>query len=266
MKKLVITGFALLLALLASCSEPKETLTIGVSFYPMPQIVDLLADDLLEHGIVLEKMTFLNYAEANPALKFGEVDGNMIQHKFYMEVFNNAQDANLVIAQPIYHSIFTLFSGHYTSLSDIVDGEDVIIPNDGVNTARALLLLQSAGLITLASGKVFDATVDDVVTNNKNLNFVLSSLTASAGLYDEGGRKLAVMYPTFALNLELEGDAERLYTEVLNATTEQYAISFATRADNLEDPRIQLFIEYLTSDKVRTWLETNYGWAAIPAF
>ncbi len=268
MKKsyLLLVFMALLLMVACTPESSDKKVRIGVSFYPMPDIVDLLVDDMADEGYELVKVEFLNYAEANPALKADELDGNLIQHQFYMDVFNSAQNANLVIAQPVYHSIFTLFSGTYEDLDDIPNGETVIIPSDGVNTSRALMLLESAGLITLAEGKTTNATVDDVETNPKNLVFVQASLTASAGLYDEGGRKLAIMYPTYARSLDLEGDAERLYTEVLNDITEQYAISFATRADNLNDPGIQLFIELLTSDEVRNFLETNYGWAAVPAF
>ncbi len=263
----VFMAFLLLVACAPEASDKK--VRIGVSFFPMPEIVDLLVDDMETAGYELVKVSFLNYAEANPALKAGELDGNLIQHQFYMDVFNDAQDADLVIAQPVYHSIFTLFSGAYDTLEEIPNGETVIIPSDGVNTSRALMLLASAGLITLPEGKTTDvvvADVDNATHNPKNLEFELASLTAAAGLYDEGGRKLAVMYPTYARSLNLEGDAERLFLEPLTDITRQYAISFATRADNLNNPGIQKFIELLTSDKVKNFLETEYGWAAVPAF
>lgn len=268
MKKIytLLISFTLLLLIGCTPNTSDNKVRIGVSFFPMPDIVDLLVDDMAESGYVLIKVEFLNYAEANPALKNGELEGNLIQHKFYMNVFNSTQNANLVIAQPVYHSIFTLYSGEYEEIADIPNGETVIIPSDGVNTARALLLLESAGLITLAEGKTTNATVNDVVSNPKNLVFQEVSLTAAAGIYDEGGRKLAVMYPTYARSLNLEGDAEQLYREVLTELTEQYAISFATRLDLTNHPGVKRFIELLRSDKVKDFLETNYGWAAVPAF
>lgn len=268
MKKIYTLLVSSLLLLLFSCapSTSDKTVRIGVSFFPMPNIVDLLVDDMAASGYELIKVEFLNYAEANPALKNGELEGNLIQHKFYMEVFNSTQNANLVIAQPVYHSIFTLYSKEYSTIEEIPNGETVIIPSDGVNTARALLLLQSAGLITLAQGKTTNATTADVVDNPKNLVFQEASLTAAAGIYDEGGRKLAVMYPTYARSLNLEGDEEQLYNEELNELTEQYPISFATRTDLVDHPGVKRFIELLTSDKVKNFLQTEYGWAAIPAF
>src|SRR5690606_36835198 len=143
MKKVYLLFVYMVFMLLVACAPESsdKKVRIGVSFYPMPEIVDLLVDDMAAEGYELVKVEFLNYAEANPALKANELDGNLIQHKFYMDVFNNAQNANLVIAQPVYHSIFTLFSGTYVSLDEIPNNETVLIPSDGVITSRALMLL-----------------------------------------------------------------------------------------------------------------------------
>jgi D-methionine transport system substrate-binding protein len=73
------------------------------------------------------------------------------------------------------------------------------------------------------------------------------------------------MYPTYARNLELVGNAERLYVEVLSERTESFAISLVTREGLLESEKIELLKKYLSTEKVRNFLIENYAWASTPA-
>ncbi|ETX10073.1 ABC transporter substrate-binding protein [Marinomonas ushuaiensis DSM 15871] len=275
MKKilLLITSVLFTFTLTACQSKDDNTIKIGVSYYPFysadstkPDLLDIIKANVEENGFNLEKVVFLNYAEANPALANGELDGNLIQHELYMDIFNQRSGATLELVQPVYHATFALYSSIYASVEDITDGETVYLPNDGVNTARALLLLQSAGLIELKNGVNFQAGIADIISNPKQLKFIETPLTATAGAYDESGRDLAVMYPTFARSLSLSGNDERIYLEERNAVSDAYAISFATRTDNANDEKTKVLAEALTSDAVRKYLEENYAWASTPAF
>src|SRR5690606_4497517 len=156
MKKLWIFISLLSIWALSGCQQSADTLKIGVNFYPMPQIVELIEADLLADGIKVE-MVNMDYNLLNTPLNNKEIDGNLIQHQYFMQFFNNANNANLVIAQPVYHSIFSLYSNVYQDPADVEDGETVYLPEDVVNLPRALLLLQSAGLITLKEGKTVTA-------------------------------------------------------------------------------------------------------------
>lgn len=263
---------ALFFALSGAKADAGETIKLGVSFYPFhssdatkPDLLAAISPELEKKGYKLEKVVFLNYAEANPALAKGEIDGNLIQHEPYMKIFNSRADAKLAIAQPVYHATFALYSAKYTDLSQIPEGETVFIPNDGVNTARALLLLQSAGLIKLKEGVSFKASLSDITANAKNLKLVSTPLTTTAGAYHEAGRRLAVMYPTFARSLNLTGDAERLYLEKRGKITDAYAISFAVNAADLDNPKSRAVKEALQSDAVAAYLAKYYSWASTPA-
>ncbi|MEM9631489.1 MAG: MetQ/NlpA family ABC transporter substrate-binding protein [Pseudomonadota bacterium] len=267
-----LAALATVFALSSARADAAEKIKLGVSFFPFhssdstkPDLLDAIAPVLKEKGYEIDKVVFLNYAEANPALASGEIDGNLIQHELYMNIFNERAEADLVIAQPVYHATFALYSGKYQDLDQIPNGETVFIPNDGVNTARALLLLQGAGLIELSEGATFQAQVSDIVRNDKNLNFVGTPLTTTAGAYDEAERSLAVMYPTFARSLDLTGDAERIYLEPRNEISDAYAVSFAVRAGDLEDLKTQAVIEALQSDAVAAYLAEHYSWASTPA-
>ena len=270
MKKILLTITACSLLLLAACgisNQNEDTLKIGVNFYPMPEIVTLISDDLKNEGVIVEQVQ-MDYNILNTPLANKEIDGNMIQHQYFMDFFNTANNAELVIAQPIYHSKFALYSGVYDSIDDIPNGTTIYIPEDVVNLPRALILLDALELITLKDGVTVTATLSDIVSNPKNLVFETRSLGTTSQAYHSDGSSLAVMYPTYArdTNNELMDASQVLAYEALNDLTKTYAISFVTRKDNLNDPKVQTFIEYLTSDKVRNWLVQNYGWAAEPAF
>lgn len=269
--KITFSAVATIVALLGGSAHANEMIKLGVSFFPFyssdsskPDLLDAIAPELEARGYTLEKKVFLNYAEANPALASGEIDGNLIQHEPYLNIFNDRTGADLVIVQPVYHATFAIYSGQYDKISEIPDGETVYIPNDMVNTARALLLLQSAGLITLTDGVRFQASVANIVSNDKNLKLVETPLTTTAGAYDEAGRTLAVMYPTFARSLELTGNAERIYLEDRNEITDVYAVSFAVKSEDLDDAKTQAVMEALQSNVVADYLSQYYGWASTP--
>lgn len=272
MKKILsLCVLTLVAIILVACNTEVDDKTIrfGVSFYPAPQIAELIKEDLEKEGYTLDIREFTHYAAANPALKNNEIDANFIQHQYYLANYNSQENASLELIQPMYHSKYSLYSEVFSSVEDIADGETVYIANDGVNTARALLLLQEAGLITLKAGKTFDATVDDVVLNHKNLKIdATSTLTSTQDKFDETGRRLAVMYPTYTTKLTNFNAAENaLFNQDLTDTFNQtYAISIAVRSIDKNSDKIKALISALTSDKVRTWINENYGTAAIPAF
>lgn len=275
MKKILSLITSVILAFTVTSTQAKEdkVIKVGVSFYPFysadskkPDLLDAITSEVEAKGYHLEKVVFLNYAEANPALAHGEIDGNLIQHELYMNIFNQRSHSSLKIIQPVYHATFALYSSVYNAVADIEEGETVYLPNDGVNTARALLLLQGSGLITLKKGATFKASVADIVSNPKKLKLIQTPIPATAGAYNEAGRRLAVMYPTFARSLKLTGNAERIYLEKRNPISDAYAISFATDADHANDEKTNVLADALASKAVKDFLAENYAWASAPAF
>lgn len=246
-------------------SDKEKTIHVGVAFFPMKDLLLLIEDDLKEEGFELEIHEFTDYQVPNNLLKNKELDANMIQHDYFLQSFNRANNADLVTVQPLYHAIFALYSKDYLTLDEIPDGASITLPDDSTNLSRALYLLGQAGLLTFKDGKTIGLTIADIQSNPKNL--VLDDqvpLTSLAQRYVE--TKLAIMYPTFARSLQLVGDEQRLYVEQQDDVTRGYAISLVARNDNKESDKINALIRHLTSDKVRQFLIQEYGWASEPAF
>ena len=114
-------------------------------------------------GIQLEIVDFTEYTQPNPALSEGELHVNQFQHPQYLADYNvNAgDDIQPIGATAIYP--LGLYSSQYDSVEDIPEGETVVVPNDTVNQARGLLVLQSAGLIALQDGGDSFSTIEDIV-------------------------------------------------------------------------------------------------------
>ena len=123
---------------------------------------DTFKDRAEEAGIELEIKDFADYAQPNPALKEGELDVNQFQHIIYLAQYNVANDDDLVPIGSTAIYPLGLYSQKYDDVADIPDGATVVVPDDDSNQARGLLVLQSAGLITLKDGGSAFSTIADV--------------------------------------------------------------------------------------------------------
>ncbi|MFZ2256656.1 MAG: MetQ/NlpA family ABC transporter substrate-binding protein [Clostridiaceae bacterium] len=242
-----------------------EDINVGVAFYPMKDILLLIQDDLKAQGYNLKINEFTDYQAPNNLLVNKELDANMIQHDYFLQSFNKANNANLVTVQPIYNATIALYSKDYKTLDEIPNGTLITLTDDATNLSRSLYLLGQAGLLTFKDNKTIGLTVEDIATNPKNLKLTDKvPATSLAQRYTETG--LAIMYPTYAKSLELVGDEQRLYVEKPDDVTKGYAISLVAREDNKDSAKIKALIKAVTSDKVRNLLEKDYSWASSPAF
>nr|HPJ00311.1 MetQ/NlpA family ABC transporter substrate-binding protein [Enterococcus sp.] len=136
----------------SASKEEKTLLTVGASSTPHAEILEQVKDDLAAEGIELNVQIFDDYVLPNTALNDGDLDANFFQHTPYLENFNEEHGTDLVSAGSIHFEPLGIYPGKANSLEDISEGGKVSIPNDATNGARALLLLEAAGLIKLKEG------------------------------------------------------------------------------------------------------------------
>ncbi|WP_312181208.1 MetQ/NlpA family ABC transporter substrate-binding protein [Arthrobacter sp.] len=113
-------------------------------------------------GIDVEIVDFGEYTLPNPALTEGELDLNQFQHIVYLARYNVASGEDLIPVGSTAIYPLGLYSTQYDSVEDIPAGATVAIPNDESNLSRGLLVLQSAGLVSLAGGGSAFSTLDDI--------------------------------------------------------------------------------------------------------
>ena len=138
MKKLskLFVAFATILALTAceSSSNDEKTITIGATAVPHAQILnDVVKDVLKEDGWELDVVEFTDYVQPNKSLEDEELDANYFQTLAYMEEVNKENDWHLKEVQGVHYEAMGLYSKDLKDLSELKDGSEILIPNDGSN-------------------------------------------------------------------------------------------------------------------------------------
>lgn len=117
-----------------------------------------------DEGIEVDIVDFTDYTQPNPALSAGELDLNQFQHIVYLADYNVSNDDDLTPIGSTAIYPLGLYSTQHTSVGDIPDGATVAVPDDPSNQARALVILQSAGLIELSDGGTIFSNLSDIDT------------------------------------------------------------------------------------------------------
>ena len=185
-----------------SSQEEPITIRIGASITPHSEILKAADELLRDKGYQLDIVEFDDYILPNLNVESGELDANFFQHRPYLENFNEENDTHLVSVAVVHYEPFGLYPGKTTSLENLKDNAQIAIPNDGTNEARALLLLESLGLITLKDGVGTTATILDIAENPKNLQITeMAAAQLARSLQDVD---MAVINGNYALQAGLD--------------------------------------------------------------
>jgi len=245
---------ALAAAALIGCKKKDNAvLTVGATPEPHAAILALIADDLAKEGVTLKVVEFTDYVTPNDAVESGQIDANFFQHVPYMESFNKEKGYHLVSVVGTHVEPLALYSSKYKALADLPEGATIAIPNDPTNEGRALLLLQSAKLITLDAAAGLTATPQSVTGNEKKFKFKeIEAASLPRVLADVDG---AIINGNYALPAGLTANKDGLLVEGADSP---YVNIVTIKAGNEKDPRILALVKAITSDKVREYIKTKY--------
>lgn len=154
MKKLWILCLALVTAVvLAACGDKDSGDTvkvkIGVNGADGVQW-PILKEKAAKEGIEIELMEFSDYTLPNNALANKDLDLNAFQHIAFLAQYANESGEDLIPIGSTYLAPMGIYSEKIKDVAEIKEGDKIAIPDDPSNQARALLLLESAGLIKLS--------------------------------------------------------------------------------------------------------------------
>lgn len=243
----LIAGLALTTAPVAA-----RTLTVGVSAGPYGDVLRFAADLAAKEGLTVKVVEFTDYTLPNAALAQGDIDFNNFQHKPYLENQIATRGYDLV---PIAPSIIVPLAGYsnkITSLEVLPSNALIAIPNDPTNGARALQLLERAGVITLRPEVGQKATVLDVVDNPKKVRFKeLDAAQLPRSLDDV---TIAVATLNYALAAGLD-PKKSLFIEDRNTP---WGLWFVTRRADQNDPDILKYIGLYRSDAVKAFVHDRF--------
>lgn len=259
--KKLIPAAALSVAALFISPVQGETLSIAATPVPHAELLEHIKPVLAEQGIELDIKVFTDYVQPNVQVADGHLDANFFQHKPYMDSFNQERNTDLVSVGLVHVEPFGAYSQKITHIDDLKDGAQIALPNDPSNGARALLLLQEQGLITLKDPDNILATARDISENPKNLKFrELEAATLPRVLADVD---VALINTNYALEAGLNPLEDALFIEGADSP---YANLVATTAAKKDDAAIASLVKALNSDDVREFIQENYKGAIVPAF
>ncbi len=287
MKKLtalLLTGL-LSLTLLAGCGGKTETpaenaeqtqvaenvtLKVGATPIPHEELLKFIAPKLEEKGVKLEIISFTDYVQPNAALADGQLDANFFQHLPYLESYNASNGTKLISIGNIHVEPLAFYSQKVKAADELADGATVAIPNDPTNCGRALILLQSKGLIKLSDEAGLEATEKDVVENPKNFEFKPVEAAQLPRILQEVDA--AVINGNYAIEASLIPTTDALLLtsngeeRVIEGAESPYANIIAVREEDKENETFKKLVEVLQSDEVKQFIEENYNGGVVPAF
>ena len=221
--------------------------------YEMGEGLEKRQDNLAEEGYDLQIVEFTDYVTPNEALASGELDANYFQHLPYMESANAERGYHLVNAGGIHIEPLALYSNDYDSIEAIPDGATIAIPNDPTNEGRALLLLQSAGLIKLSDDAGLEAVPADIAENPHNFKF--SEIEAASLPRILPDVDAAVINGNYAIPAGLIATRDGLFVEGADSP---YVNVIAVNDGNQDLPKIQALVAALKGDEVRAYVAERY--------
>ena len=259
----------------ATAAQATTKIRVGASPTPHAEILKVANDVLKPQGYELQIIEYSDYVQPNMALEGKELDANFFQHKPYLDDFNKEKGTKLVSIGTVHYEPFGIYAGKTKSLGALKDGAMVAVPNDTTNEARALLLLQSNGLIKLKDG--IDPTSDatkldgagltatrrDIAENPKKLK--IEEIEAAQLVRALPDVDLAIINGNYAIlgGLKVADALSAEKADSIAATT--YANILAVRAGDENRPELKALIDALKSDQVKEFMTKKYEGAVVPA-
>lgn len=253
----------LLTMLLACLVFTAQAQTIRVAATPVPhaEILEFVKPMLAEQGVTLEIRVFTDYVQPNIQVAEGRMDANFFQHQPYLDDFNRSKGTNLVSLTGVHVEPFGAYSVVISALDELKQGAQVAIPNDATNGGRALMLLQSAGLIQLKPDAGITASARDITENPQRIRIrELEAATLPRILKQVD---LALINTNYALEAGLNPVADAL---IIEGADSPYVNILVSREGGRNNQALLALVAALQAGQTRDFILEKYRGAVVPAF
>lgn len=244
-------------------TESKGTITVAASPTPHAEILAQAAKLLADQGWTLEVTEFEDYVQPNLVVDSGDIDANYFQHVPYLDDFNAENGTALVSVAGIHYEPFGIYPGTKADLAELTDGDVIAVPNDTTNEARALLLLQDNGIITLKQGADLKATVKDIEENPYNINIQELEAAQVSRVKDEVA--FVVLNGNYALEAGFSVAHDAVAYESSDSIAAQtYVNVLVVKEGNENKEGILALAEVLKSQEIKQYIIDTYDGAVVP--
>lgn len=163
-----------------------------------------------------------------------------------------------LLALTLVLSLAFAFTGCGSGGDDAASTVETAVPNDTTNEARALLLLQDNGLITLKDGAGITATVQDITDNPHNIKFQEVEAAQLPSILQDVD--YAVINSNYALDADLNPVKDALLTE---GSSSAYSNIVAVKEGNEQTDKTKALVAALESQKVADFIASEYDGAVV---
>lgn len=237
-------------------------LHVGSTIVPHAEILAQVKPLLAEKGYDLVIHEFTDYVTPNNALVSKDLDANYFQHQPYLDNFNKENNQDLVGLVKVHFEPLSVYKANLDSIDALVEGSKIGVPNDTTNEARALQLLEAQGLIKLKEGVGLEATPNDIIENELNLEIVELGAENITNLLKS--LDLAVINGNYALTAGLGAD-DILASEATDSdAAETFGNVIAVRSGDEDRADIKAFIDIITGETISEWITEEYQGAVVP--
>lgn len=244
-------------------AETQKTITVAASATPHAEILEAAKAILAEQGWDLQVTVFDDYVLPNEVVESSEMDANYFQHVPYLDSFNAEKGTHLVEIGKIHYEPFGIYPGTKSSLDEIADGDVIAVPNDTTNEARALLLLQDNGIITLKEGAGLEATVNDIEENPYNVK--IEELAAESVARVTSEVAYVVLNGNYALEAGFSVAKDAIaYEKSDSEAAKTYVNVIVVKEGNEAAEGVNALVEVLKSDEIKEFINSTYDGAVIP--
>jgi len=246
----------------AAAGSAADPIRIGVVNAEEPYRM-IFRDLAREEGIYIEFVNFSEFLLPNQALADGDLDLNQFQHLQFLANFNvnTGNDLTPIGATAVYP--LGLYSLRHAAVADFPDGAQVAIPNDPTNQARALLVLQDAGLITLRDGGNSLSTPADIIAaESRAVVIPVDAAQTAISLQDVDG---SIVNNSMIARIGMSLEDALFHDDPASPAAEPYINVWVSRAEDAENPTFIRLVELFQNspEVINALIESSAGTAAI---
>ena len=250
-------------ALTGCGSKDDGTIKVAATEVPHAEILEAAKPILAEKGWDLQVTVFSDYVQPNEVVEAGDFDCNYFQHTPYLDSFNQEKGTHLVNVGEIHYEPLGIYGGTESDLANISDGATIAVPNDTTNEARALLLLQDNGIITLKDGAGMEATKNDIAENPHNVEIIELEAAQVARVIEE--TSFVVLNGNYALQAGLNAQTDALAYETSDSeAAKTYVNVVVVKEGNEGNEGVKALVEVLKSDEIRNYINEKYQGSVVP--
>ena len=211
-------------------------------------------------GYDIDIQPFADYNTPNQALDQGELDTNNFQHLKFLAEYNHGNGTNLVPIVATEIVPLALFWKDHDSL-DGIEGEEVAIPNDSTNQARAINVLVQAGLLTLKDKDNLEPTPLDIDEAKSKVKVTPVDAAQTTSAHGEGTP--AIINNSFLERAGIDPKSAVAQDDPNSTEAEPYINVWAVRAEDADNETLHELAKLWKDPKVTEAVLKSSGETAV---